>query len=147
IGAANTWSVTNGIQTAANGAFVVARDANTTANVFMVSGTLNTTGYVTFSRMIIGANGQGTFTVTNGLVRNNTAILGDQAAGRGTLTIAGPSTLWTNGGLSATFNLGSLSSGNSVIISNGAKLVTGNGTIGTSATGVNNTMLITDANS
>ena len=92
IGAANGWTLTNQTVAAGNAAFVVGQTANTTATVLMVSGSLNVTGISGAADMKIGGNGQGTFTVTNGTVRNNTTILGDTATGRGTLTIAGPST-------------------------------------------------------
>src|SRR5437867_1449074 len=52
IGAANNWTLTNTVQTATNGAFVVGRNLNTTASVFMISGSLQVTSPVTtFARI------------------------------------------------------------------------------------------------
>jgi len=147
IGAGNSWTITNQQTGAGTGGFVVGQGAGTTATVQMISGSLNVTGLTAGAEIKIGGNGQGTFTVTNGTVRNNTTILGDTTNGVGTLMISGPNTVWTNGGQASTFDVGSISSGNSLTISNGAQLVVNAGSIGVTTSASSNTVLITGTNS
>jgi len=124
IGAGQSWTITNQVTSAGNGGFVIGQAANTTGTVLMIAGSLNVTGITGAADIKIGGNGQGAFTITNGTVYNNTTILGDTATGVGTLTISGPNTVWTNAGQASTFDVGSVSSGNSLTISNGASLYT-----------------------
>ncbi len=147
VGAAHSWTITNQQTGAGAGGFVVGQSVLANCAVQMISGTLNVTGITAAADIKIGGRGQGIFTVTNGTVANNTTILGDTATSAGTLTISGPNTVWTNGGQASTFNVGSVSSGNSMTVSNGAQLFTGDATIGVSATSATNAVLITDANS
>ena len=82
VGAGQSWTITNQQTGAGAGGFVVGQGANTTATVFMISGSLNVTGITGVADIKIGANGQGALSVTNGTVRNNITILGDTATGR-----------------------------------------------------------------
>src|ERR1043166_7760188 len=146
IGAGQSWTVTNQQNGSGSGGFTVGQSASSTVSVMMISGSLNVTGVTGAAFIKIGGNGQGTFTVTNGTVRNNTTMIGEAATSRGTLTISGSSTVWTNGGQTSVLDLGSISSGNTLIISNGARMFANNATIGFTTTSSTNTLVVTGTN-
>ncbi|MCG3149122.1 MAG: hypothetical protein PCFJNLEI_02581 [Verrucomicrobiae bacterium] len=138
-----TWNLTNGASgSSGNGAFSVGRDAATTATVYLAGGTVAATNVNNNAYVIVGGQGKGTFFVTNGTVVANRTQLGSTATGVGKLVLSGAGAYYTN---TSTFQIGAAagSTGNSLVISNGASLTSiGAFTMGNSSDG--NSLLITN---
>ena len=72
-------------------------------------------------------------------------ILGGVADGTSVMNVSGPGTLWSNVGTN--LQVGGVSAGNQLTITNGARVMNVNGYIGNNATSSNNTALVSGAGS
>ncbi len=104
-------------------AFEVADVADSTTTVYIATTLLSGAGLNVDSasaRILVGRNGIGTLFITNGAVNANSLAMGNGINGRGTVVLSGPATEMF--GFAVQIGNSSGSTGNSLVISNSARM-------------------------
>ena len=146
-GSGNSLVISNGARVSGINGTVGETTNTATNNLLMVTGTgsqLNLSGGMTFG----WAGGGNSLVISNGgtMTSVNTYIGNNASASNNSVLVTDTGSSWTNT-FNLTFWIGSSSAGNSLVISNGGKVVTAGAGLGQYATSSNNSVMVTGSGS